>query len=124
MFIVSLHRLSKMVRACKRDVRSANDVRTLRTRINQINDTTMKAELIIPIDSLRGALRKDGYYFRVCKGEQIVQRCPRKWTDTPARKAAREKFIAKYGKSKRTQNDPKKNEILVVCKICTTQEKW
>ncbi len=67
----------------------------------------MKAELIIPIDSLRGALRKDGYYFRVCKGEQIVQRCPRKWTDTPARKAAREKFIERYGRSKKTQNDPK-----------------
>ena len=60
----------------------------------------MKAELIIPIESLRGTLRKDGYYFRICKGQQIVQRCPRKWTDTPARKAAREKFIAKYRKSK------------------------
>ncbi len=60
----------------------------------------MIAELIIPIESLRGQLRKDGYYFRVCKGVQIVQRCPRKWTDTPARKAAREKFIAKYGKKK------------------------
>ena len=60
----------------------------------------MKAELIIPIESLRGALRKGGYYFRVCNGDQIVQRCPRKWTDTPARKAAREKFIAKYGQKK------------------------
>ena len=60
----------------------------------------MKAELIIPIESLRGALRKDGYYFRICKGQQIVQRCPRKWKDTPARKAAREKFIVKYRKSK------------------------
>ena len=64
----------------------------------------MKAELIIPIESLKGTLRKDGYYFRVCKGEQIVQRCPRKWTDTPARKAAREKFIAKYRKSKPASN--------------------
>ena len=63
----------------------------------------MKAELIIPIESLRGALTKDGYYFRICKGQQIVQRCPRKWIDTPARKAAREKFIAKYGKKKRAQ---------------------
>ena len=60
----------------------------------------MKAELIIPIESLRGKVREDGYYFRVYRGEQIVQRCPRKWTDTPARKAAREKFIAKYRKSK------------------------
>jgi len=68
----------------------------------------MKAELIIPIETLRGALRKDGYYFRIYKGQQIVQRCPRKWTDTPARKAAREKFIEKYGRSKKTQNDPKK----------------
>lgn len=60
----------------------------------------MKAELIIPIESLRGQLRKDGYYFRVCNGQQIVQRCPRKWKDTPARKAARERFIATYGKKK------------------------
>ncbi len=67
----------------------------------------MKAELIIPIDTLRGALRKDGYYFRMYRGQQILQRCPRKWVDTPARKAARERFIERYGKSKKTQNDPK-----------------
>ena len=60
----------------------------------------MKAELIIPIESLRGQLKKDGYYFRICGGAQIVQRCPRKWKDTPARKAAREKFIERYGKKK------------------------
>ena len=67
----------------------------------------MKAELIIPIESLRGVLKKDGYYFRIYKGQQIVQRCPRKWTDTPARKAARERFIERYGRSKKPQNDPK-----------------
>lgn len=60
----------------------------------------MKAELIIPIETLRGKLNEDGFYFRVCNGTQIVQRCPRKWTDTPARKAAREKFITQYGKRK------------------------
>ena len=60
----------------------------------------MKADLIIPIDSLRGKLDDGGYYFRTYRGAQIVQRCPRKWTDTPARKAAREKFIAQYGKRK------------------------
>ena len=60
----------------------------------------MKAELIIPLEALKGALRKDGYYFRMYKGQQIVQRCPTKWKDTPARKAAREKFIKKYGKKK------------------------
>jgi hypothetical protein len=58
----------------------------------------MKADLIIPLEALKGALRKDGYYFRMYKGQQIVQRCPTKWQDTPARKAAREKFIEKYGK--------------------------
>ena len=58
----------------------------------------MTVELIIPIETLRGALRKDGYYFRIYKGQQIVQRCPKKWTDTPARKAAREKFIEKYAR--------------------------
>ena len=60
----------------------------------------MKADLIIPIDSLRGMLRKDGYYFRMYKGKQIVQKCPRKGKDTPARKAARERFVAKYAKRK------------------------
>ena len=61
---------------------------------------SMKAELIIPIDALRGKLREDGYYFRVCKGTQIVQRNPTKWKDTPARKAARERFVEKYAKKK------------------------
>ena len=58
----------------------------------------MKAELIIPIDSLTGKLDNGGYYFRMYKGQQIIQRCPRKWTDTPARKAARERFTQTYGK--------------------------
>ena len=58
----------------------------------------MKVELIIPIDVLRGKLRKDGFYFRMYRGEQIVQRCPRTWKDTPARKAAREKFAKEWGK--------------------------
>ena len=61
----------------------------------------MIAVLIIPIESLRGKLKEDGYYFRMYKGKQIVQRCPRKWEDTPARKAARERFVEKYGKGKR-----------------------
>ena len=30
----------------------------------------MKAELIIPIDVLRGKLRKDGFYFRMYRGQQ------------------------------------------------------
>ena len=61
----------------------------------------MKVELIIPIEGLRGKLRQDGYYFRQYRGQQIVQKCPTKRKDTPARKAAREKFVAKYaGKRK------------------------
>ena len=58
----------------------------------------MKVELIIPIESLRGQLRKDGYYFRLYRGQQIVQKCPSGWKDTPARKAAREKFAATWGR--------------------------
>ena len=38
--------------------------------------TIMKAELIIPIEVLRGKLNKDGYYFRMYRGQQLVQRCP------------------------------------------------
>ena len=49
----------------------------------------MKVELIIPIERLRGKLKQDGYYFRQYRGQQIVQRCPTQWKDTPARKAAR-----------------------------------
>ena len=41
----------------------------------------MKAKLITRIERLRGQLRKDGYYFRMYRGEQIVQRCPTKWED-------------------------------------------
>jgi len=52
----------------------------------------MKVELIIPIDKLRGMLRKDGFYFRMYRGQQIVQSAPTKWKDTPARKAARARF--------------------------------
>ena len=36
----------------------------------------MKVELIIPIEGLRGKLRQDGFYFRMYRGEQIVQKCP------------------------------------------------
>lgn len=65
----------------------------------------MKVELIIPVEKLRGRLQKEGYYFRMYRDQQIVQRCPRKWKDTPARKAARELFIKRYGK--RAGNNPR-----------------
>ena len=65
----------------------------------------MKAILIIPIEELRGMLRKDGYYFRMYKGIQVVQRCPTKWKDTPARKAAREKFAQTWGKRYKRGNE-------------------
>ena len=58
----------------------------------------MKVEMIIPIDRIRGKLREDGYYFRMYRGQQIVQRTPRTWKDTPLRKAAREKFAREWGK--------------------------
>ena len=62
----------------------------------------MIAEMIIPIDSLRGMLRKDGYYFRMYKGKQIVQRCPNRseHVKTEGEKANQERFAAKYRKSK------------------------
>ena len=65
--------------------------------------------MIIPIESLRGKLRKDGYYFRLYRGQQIVQKCPTKWKDTPARKAAREKFAARYAGSHRHVNSQKRD---------------
>jgi len=60
----------------------------------------MKVELMIPIETLKGMLRRDGYYFRTYRGQQIVQRCPTGWKDTPARKTAREQFVERYGKGK------------------------
>jgi len=63
----------------------------------------MKAELIIPIDSLRGKLENDGYYFRMYKGMQIVQRCPdrSKHVKTEAEAANQRMFAARYaGKHK------------------------
>ena len=35
----------------------------------------MIVELIIPIEGLRGKLQQDGYYFRMYRAQQIVQRC-------------------------------------------------
>lgn len=64
----------------------------------------MKAELIIPIDNLRGKLENDGYYFRMYKGVQIVQRCPdrSKHVKTETEAANQKRFAAKYA-SKRNK---------------------
>lgn len=58
----------------------------------------MKAELILPIDNLRGKLENDRYYFRLYKGVQIVQRCPdrSKHVKTEAEAANQKRFAAKY----------------------------
>lgn len=60
----------------------------------------MKAELIIPIEWLKGKLQKDGYYFRLYKGKQIVQRCPDRsqHTKTPAEEANQKRFAETWGK--------------------------
>ena len=62
----------------------------------------MKAELIIPIDSLRGMLRKDGYYFRLYRGMQVVQRCPNRkgHVKTAGELANQQRFIEQYKKKK------------------------
>ncbi len=60
----------------------------------------MKVKLIYPIEALKGKLKEDGYYFRMYRGQQIVQRCPTKWRDTPDRKKAREEFVQKWGRKK------------------------
>ena len=63
----------------------------------------MIAEMIIPIETLRGQLRKDGYYFRMYKGKQIVQRCPNRsgHVKTEGEKANQERFAEQYGKKSR-----------------------
>ena len=64
----------------------------------------MIAEMIIPIDTLRGQLRKDGYYFRMYKGKQIVQRCPnrKEHVKTANEQANQERFVERYRKKKNT----------------------
>ena len=61
----------------------------------------MIAELIIPIETLKGRLRKDGYYFRLYKGKQIVQRCPNRegHVKTEAEAANQRWFVERYRKS-------------------------
>ena len=62
----------------------------------------MIAELIIPIETLRGQLRKDGYYFRMYKGKQIVQRCPNRKGHVKKEGEAenQQRFIKQYKKKK------------------------
>ena len=61
----------------------------------------MKAELIIPIETLRGKLKEDGYYFRMYKGKQIVQRCPSRkgHVKTEGERDNQRKFIERYRKT-------------------------
>lgn len=63
---------------------------------------TMIAELIIPIETLKGQLRKDGYYFRMYKGKQIVQRCPNRSEHVKKEGEAenQQRFIERYRKKK------------------------
>ena len=62
--------------------------------------SSMIADLIIPIETLRGQLRKDGYYFRMYKGKQIVQRCPNRsgHVKTKGEAENQQRFIEKYRK--------------------------
>ena len=65
----------------------------------------MKVSLLEPIEALKGELGRSRYYFRKYRGNQIVQRCPTKWTDTAARKAARDRFAATWGKRYKRMKD-------------------
>ena len=84
------------------------DAETIRSRIisggtaKKEKGENMIAELIIPIETLKGQLRKDGFYFRMYKGKQIVQRCPNRQghVKTPNEQANQERFIEKYRKKK------------------------
>lgn len=60
----------------------------------------MKVELIIPIEILRGKLRKDGYYFRKYRGQQIVQKCPdrKEHVKTTGEAKNQSRFGATWGK--------------------------
>ena len=65
------------------------------------NREKMKVELIIPIEGLHGKLRRDGYYFRKYRGQQIVQKCPNRegHVKTEAEAANQRRFAARYAGS-------------------------
>ena len=73
------------------------------------NREKMKVELIIPIEGLHGKLRRDGYYFRKYRGQQIVQKCPNRegHVKTEAEAANQRRFAEKYAGSHRQVNSPK-----------------
>ena len=105
LFIVSLQWISGLPRVIVGSTAFASRSHpaypsTLNNQPSTVTLTPMLAELIIPIASLRGKLSNDGFYFRLYRGKQIVQRTPAKWRDTPARRAARERFIATYARKK------------------------
>ena len=71
----------------------------------QRKEKNMKVELIIPIDSLRGKLREDGFYFRKYRGQQIVQKCPNRsrHVKTESEAANQRRFAAQYAGKRRAQ---------------------
>ena len=75
------------------------------------NRENMKVELIIPIEGLHGKLRRDGYYFRKYRGQQIVQKCPNRegHVKTEAEASNQRRFAEKYAGSHRQVNNPKQD---------------
>ena len=75
------------------------------------NREKMKVELIIPIEGLHGKLRRDGYYFRKYRGQQIVQKCPNRegHVKTEAEASNQRRFAEKYAGSHRQVNNPKQD---------------
>ena len=71
----------------------------------------MKVELIIPIEGLHGKLRRDGYYFRKYRGQQIVQKCPNRegHVKTEDEAANQRRFAERYAGSHRQVNNPKQD---------------
>ena len=82
------------------DVRNGREmVAGLKTKRKE---RTMKVELIIPIESLTGKLRQDGFYFRKYRGQQIIQKCPdrSKHVKTEDETANQRRFAARYAGKK------------------------
>ena len=75
------------------------------------NREKMKVELIIPIEGLHGKLRRDGYYFRKYRGQQIVQKCPNRegHVKTEDEAANQRRFAERYAGSHRQVNNPKQD---------------
>lgn len=66
----------------------------------------MKVEMILPIESIRGMLRRDGFFFRQYRGQQLLQRCPDRSHHEPSERELANR--ARFGSVSKTVSELRK----------------